>query len=264
MALNFDSLVIDRVVDITAEDSQGNILYMLNNLSNVSINTTSESKDKVDAQGVLIKRFFTAKQVEVSGDCNLLSLSMIAEQTGTEKIVATSAKKIKAPKILKINTTGITEYIIPDTMRPSTPLTKLYAVNANGTLGQAYTASTEATDTTFIYSEALGKITLPTGVTGTLVAKYEYETANGVKVIQTSDTFPRTVCLTMKVLVADSCSVDVIRAAYVVIPSFQTSPDFDLTLDTDAVISFSGVAQRDYCSGDSELYYIVLTEDDVA
>lgn len=258
MALNFDSLVIDRVVDMVAEDSQGNLLYMLNNLSNVSINTTSESKDKTDSQGVLIKRFFTAKQVEVSGECNVLSLSQIAEQTGTEKIVG----KIKAPKILKIDTTGITEYTIAEAIRP-TELTKLYAVNANGTLGQAYSLGTAASDTEFAYNAETGVITIPTGVTGMLVAKYDYDAENGVKVIQTSDKFPRTVCLTMKVLVADTCSVDVVRAAYIVIPSFQTSPDFDLTLETDSTISFSGIAQRDYCSGDAELYYIVLTEDDV-
>ena len=262
MALNFDSLVIDRVVDITAENSDGELLYMLNNFSNVSINTTSESKDKTDAQGVLIKRFFTAKQVEVSGECNLLSLSMIAEQTGTEKIVASTGKKIKAPKILKIDTTGITSYTIPAGMRP-TVLNKLYAVNTNGTLGKSYSLGTTASDTQFTYDETTGVITLPLNVTGVLVAKYEYETASGVKVIQTSDKFPRTVHLTIKVLVADTCSVDVVRAAYIVIPSFQTSPDFDLTLDTDSAIAFSGVAQRDYCSVDSELYYIVLTEDDV-
>ena len=43
---NFDSLVIDRVLEIVGENSDGDLLYLLNNLSNVSINTTSESKDK--------------------------------------------------------------------------------------------------------------------------------------------------------------------------------------------------------------------------
>ena len=46
---NFDSLVIDRVLEIVGENSDGDLLYLLNNLSNVSINTTSESKDKTDA-----------------------------------------------------------------------------------------------------------------------------------------------------------------------------------------------------------------------
>lgn len=48
-----------------------------------------------------------------------------------------------------------------------------------------------------------------------------------------------------------------------VFPSFQVSPDCDLTLETDSTITFSGVAQRDYCQTGSPLYYIVMTEDDV-
>ena len=67
----------------------------------------------------------------------------------------------------------------------------------------------------------------------------------------------------MKVLVADTCSVDTVRAAYIVFPSFQVSPDCDLTLETDSTVSFSGVAQKDYCQAGAPLYYIVMTEDDV-
>lgn len=85
---NFDSLVIDRVLEIVGENSDGDLLYLLNNLSNVSINTTSESKDKTDALGVLIKRFYTSKSVEVSADCNLLSFSMLSQTFGTDKIIA--------------------------------------------------------------------------------------------------------------------------------------------------------------------------------
>lgn len=258
MALNFDSLVIDRVVDITLENDD-DLLCILNNISGVSINTSSESKDKTDAQGVLIKRFFTAKQVEVSGEMNVWSLSATAEQMGTEKITGA----ITAPKILKFDTTGITEYTIPEKIRPNVALSKLYAVNPNGTLGQVYKVGTAASDTEFAYNEETGVISLPTGMTGMAVVKYNYDSANGVKVVQTADKFPRTVSMTMKVLVADTCSVDVLRAAYIVFPSFQLSPDFDLSLETDSTISFSGIAQRDYCSVGAELYYIVLTEDDV-
>lgn len=262
---NFDSLVIDRVLEIVGENSDGELLYLLNNLSNVSINTTSESKDKTDALGVLIKRFYTSKSVEVSADCNLLSFSMLSQTFGTDKVIASAESKFLAPKILHIDTTGITEYTIPENLRPKAPITKLYALETNGTLGKAYSASSTASPsaTEFVYAEGSGKITLPTGVTGTLIAKYEYETANGVKVTNESDKFPTTSSLTMKVLVADTCSVDTVRAAYIVFPSFQVSPDCDLTLETDSTVSFSGVAQKDYCQAGAPLYYIVMTEDDV-
>lgn len=261
MALDFDSLVIDRVVNITAENTAGELLYLLNNLSNVSINVTSETKDKTDAVGVLIKRFFTAKSVEVSAEANLLSFNLMATQFGTEKQVASSDAKIVAPRFLFIDTKGITDYTLPET--PLTEPTAIYAVNANGTLGKKYTSGVEVSEDKFKYESESHKISLPSGITGKVFIKYDYETESGVKVVNRSDTFPKTVQLTMSVLVADTCSVDVVRHMYIVFPSFQVSPDCELTLDTESTQSFSGVAQADYCSGDKELYYFVLSEDDV-
>ena len=190
---------------------------------------------------------------------------MLSQTFGTDKVIASAESKFLAPKILHIDTTGIKEYTIPENLRPKAPITKLYALETNGTLGKAYSASSTAAPsaTEFVYAEDTGKITLPTGVTGTLIAKYEYETANGVKVTNESDKFPTTSSLTMKVLVADTCSVDTVRAAYIVFPSFQVSPDCELTLETDSTVSFSGVAQKDYCQAGAPLYYIVMTEDDV-
>lgn len=263
MALNFDSLIIDRVLEVAAEDTEGNLKYILNNLTNVGINTSSESKDKTDAQGVLIKRFFTAKTVEVSAEVAVLSLSALAEQYGTEKEVASSDHKIIVPKILTIDTTGVTDYTFPASMKPVTPITKIYARNSNGTLGEAYSSGVEASPTEFKYEDESGKLTFPTGISGKIVVKYNYETEKGVAVANKSDKFPKTVALTMKVLVADTCSVDTLRAAYIYFPSFQVSPDVDLTLETDSNIPYSGVAQRDYCSGNSDLFVIYLTEDDV-
>lgn len=263
MALDFDSLVIDRVLYMMAENSAGDMLYLLNNVSNVNINITSETKDKTDAVGVLIKRFFTAKSVEVSGEVNVVSMSMMAQQYGTDKVVASADNKINVPRLLFIPVTnGITEYTLP--VEPVNEPTKIYAINANGTLGQAYTSGVEANDTTFKYDKASKKITLPTDLTcSKLVLKCEVATESGVKVSNRSDTFPKTTQLSLSVLVADTCSVDVLRHAWIVFPSFQMSPDCELTLDTDSTQSFSGVAQVDYCGTDKELYYIVLSEDDI-
>lgn len=263
MALNFDSLIIDRVVEMVAEDNEGNIKYILDNLMNVSINTTSESKDKTDARGVLIKRFFTAKTVEMSAEAAVLSLSALAEQYGSEKVLASTDAKIIAPKILTIDTTGITEYTFPENMKPVTPITKIYARNANGSLGQAYTSGVEASATEFKYEDASRTLTLPTGITGKVVIKYNYETENGVMVENNADRFPKTVALTLKVLVADTCSTDTLRAAYIYFPSFQVSPDVDLTLETDSNVPYSGIAQKDYCASNANLFVIYLTEDDV-
>lgn len=66
--INFDQLIFDRVVDGWFEDKELNLLAVLDQLQDFSINVTAETKDKTDAQGNLIKRYYQSKQVEVSGE----------------------------------------------------------------------------------------------------------------------------------------------------------------------------------------------------
>lgn len=256
MALQFDSIVIDRVLNATAEGSNGD-LYILNQLSNVNISNTAQSKDKTDANGVLVKRFYTGKTVEFSADTSMLSFSLMAEQFGTEKQVGA----LEAPRFLTINTKGITEYVLPEA--PVEPITAIWELNANGTTGKKFEVGTAASEDNFVYDEASHKITLPENAPAQLFVKYKYNATNAVKVTQTSNKFPRTVCLTLSVLVVDTCDVDTYRQAYVVFPNFQVSPDCEISLDTESTFNFSGIAQVNYCSADKELYSIILSEDDL-
>ena len=86
MQLNLDKLVIDRVVDGQFEDKNNKLLAVLDQVQNFSVNTTSETKDKTDAQGALIKRYYTAKNVEISGENAVFSLNLMSLQTGTDVI----------------------------------------------------------------------------------------------------------------------------------------------------------------------------------
>ena len=58
------------------------------------------------------------------------------------------------------------------------------------------------------------------------------------------------------------CSADTVRAMYVEFPSFQISPEVDLTLSTDSGIAFNGTLQVDYCSDDKALYNIYFAPED--
>ena len=66
--LNFDNLVIDRVVEGWFENKNLDVLAVLDQIQNFQIAVSSTTKDKTDAQGTLIKRFFTAKQAEITGE----------------------------------------------------------------------------------------------------------------------------------------------------------------------------------------------------
>ena len=63
MAFKLDDIIIDRILYGVADDKNGNLLYVLSQLADATINITAESKDAVDNTGTLIKRFYQGKQV---------------------------------------------------------------------------------------------------------------------------------------------------------------------------------------------------------
>ena len=120
MAIQFEDLIIDRPLQGIFENSLGDIIGGVNQLQNVSIETTSETKDKTDAVGALIMRFFTSKSVEISAENAVFSTSLAALQFGQDKEIASNSNKILMPRIFTINTDTIAltgtnkEYQLPD------------------------------------------------------------------------------------------------------------------------------------------------------
>lgn len=45
----------------------------------------------------------------------------------------------------------------------------------------------------------------------------------------------------------EPCTADILRAGYLVLPSFQVSPEVSLSLTTDATIDYTGDLQVNYC-----------------
>lgn len=260
--MKFANLVIDRVDQGIFEKADGTIVGALNQVQNLTINTTTDPKDAVDARGVLIKRFYTAKNVELSAENAILNLDLAGLQFGQPKVEASSDNKIVLPRIMQVKTTS-NSITLPE--KPLEGTLTVYKCNDLGLPETRYNQNTVAGTGEYAISSSK-VITLPTdSVVGEVVQiKYEYETEKGAKVVQTSDKFPDTCKLTLSVLVCDPCDAETLRHAYIVFPSFQLSPDMDLSVATDAVHGFSGSAQVDFCSVDKNLYYIAISDDDVA
>ena len=258
--LIFDNLIIDRVVEAWTENANAQMQFLLNNIQNVTITGSSESKDKTDARGALIKRFYTGKSVEVSMEAAVLSLSQLGVQFGGAPEFAAASKKIRGPREFHIPS-GVTTYTLP--VAPiEGGLKYIYKLMPNGGLGQEFALNTEASATEFAYDKSKNQITLPVDVDGPFCVAYETETPSGIRLVNRSDKFPSTTKLVMKVACVDPCSIGTLRMAYITFPSFQVSPDVELSLTTDAAFQFNGVAQVDYCSEEKELYEIFMSADD--
>ncbi len=264
MAVNFDKLIIDRVADAWFENSSNKLLAVLDDVQNFSVNTSSETKEKTDSMGALIKRYFTAKTVEVSGENAVLSLNLMGIQTGTG--VTTDADVKDVPRIFHVAKTS-SPVELPDVINEGTLI--VYGTQANGLvdLDKEYVEDTTAGDGKYAIATdgTTGKttITLPTDATDSVIIKYQYDAtseSNAIRVDQDAKSFPKECKATFRVLCSDVCESDVVRAFYIVFPRFQMSPDFDWTVDTESAQSFSATALKDYCAKKQLLFYVVLDE----
>ena len=263
MAFTLDDIVIDRIQMAVAEKTDGTLLYTLTQLSEATIETSAESKEAKSAEGSLIKKFYQGKSGSFSAKNAMINLNVIGAASGTDKVVGTSAKKIQMPKIVIVNK-GTTEIDLVDGTKETlvAGTVKVNALGNNGAMGKAYKlGSGSASETDFAISG--NKLTLPTDETADrFVVKFERQVIDAVKITNASDKFPGTVKLTLKALAVDPCEPDTLRACYIIIPSFQVSPELSITLSTEGTLDYKGDMQISYCSADKELYTIVMCGDD--
>lgn len=271
----FDNIIIDRVVDAwfetkPSDGSVGDLLAVLDQITNFSINTTSETKDKTDAQGVLLKRYFTSKSVEISGENATFSLNLFATQNGTSKVVDTAViiPRIYQATVPAAGGSGYATITLPEA--PADGKFQLYGTSANGNvdIDKKFTAAagvepTPGSTTYVLNGTTLG---LPTSLNeGDVVQiKYNRQVTSGTKAARVDvggDKFPKECKATFRVLCSDLCNSEEVYALYIVFEKFQMSPDFDWSVDTESNQSFSATAFKDYCSKGQTLYWIAVADD---
>lgn len=267
MAFTLDDIVIDRIQMATAEKTDGTLLYTLTQLSEATIETTAESKEARSAEGSLIKKFYQGKAGTFSATNAMINLNVIGAASGTDKVIASADAKIQMPKIVVTNNGVLTVKLLGEneTFVEASATKSNIRVNAlgnNGAMGRAYTLATEASVDNFAVADD-GTLTLPKDTSvDRFVIKFERMASNAVKITNASDKFPGTVKLTLKALAVDPCEPDTLRSCYIIIPSFQVSPELSITLSTEGTLDYKGDMQISYCSADKELYTIVMCGDD--
>jgi len=260
---DLNNFVVDRIVRAVAlSQTDDSVLFSINQVTNPSLNVTSETAEAVDALGVPIAIFNRAKTAEFSAENALFDMNLMAVQSGTVKANAAD-KAIVTPMFQTIDIDGSASYSLAHT--PIESPAKIYKLNGDGTLGTPYTKADAAAADKF----ALNGVTLtpPTGMVKgeQLFVIYEYEAdgseKNGaVAVVNSAKNFPVGCKLIIEVLGCDVCDQTKMIFAYLVFPNFKLSPDFDWTIATDSTHAFSGRAMQDYCDKDKKLYEIIIPE----
>lgn len=240
MAFDLSNFVIDRVVRGVATDMKtGDVLFSINQITNPSLNCTSESADAVDALNVPIATFYRAKTAEFSAENALFDMNLLATQAGTTKKVATSDAKITTPCFQTIDVTAATSYTLSHTPKADTT-PKIYVLNGDGTLGEKVEISTTAADRKVaLAGTALTLVVGENGYTADkeqLFVMYEYEADGSVKngaveVANSATNFPVGCKFVMEILGADVCDQTNLIYAYLIFPNAKLSPDFDWSIN---------------------------------
>jgi hypothetical protein len=231
MAFDLNNFVIDRVVRGIAVSqgdnaklgiAAGDVLFSINQITNPSLNCTSESTDAVDALSVPIATFYRAKTAEFSAENALFDMNLIATQSGTKKRVASTTAAIDAPCFETVDIeTGKLEYTLAHTPAMDTSV-KAYVLNGDGTLGEKIVVTTSATGKSIAISG--NTVTLAEGgftVGSQLFFMYDYKadgtTGNGaVEVMNSANNFPVGCKFIMEILGADVCDQTNLIYAYLV------------------------------------------------
>ena len=259
MAFKLGDIIIDRLQIAMAEDFSGNPLYTLTQLQEATIETSAESTDAVDKTGTLVKRFWKGKTGTFTATNSMLNVDIMAAGSGSAKKVASGTNKIPMPKIETVkagSTITLAKGYDPESVTVN-------AYSPNGTMGASFKKGEAANATDFTIATDSGILTPPTADGETMyVVKYDRDVEDGIAIHNKADKFPKTVKLTIKALFVDPCTADTLRAGYIVIPSFQVSPEVSISTTTDATLDYTGDMQVDYCSEDKVLYQIFMAADD--
>lgn len=262
MGFQLGDIVVDRIQYGFAEKFDGTPLHILTQLSEASIEISSESKDATDKDGNLIKRFWNGKTGTFSATNALLSMPILASMSGIVPDVVSdgtlntgSAGTLTMPRIMTVESGK--EYTLTGIVEGTLRCTEL---TPSGAMGAVMTAGTSSSASTYVLSGT--SFTAPTNSGKQYIIKYNRQVSNGAIIRNQADKFPDTIKLTLKVLAVDPCSADTLKAAYVELPSFQPSPETTINLTTDGQLDYTGDLQIDYCSVNKALYNIYWCDDD--
>lgn len=260
--MDINNFVIDRVLSGSMfSRSTGEMRWRLTQITNPSLNCSAETVDAVDLIGAPIMTLDRAKTVEFSGENAIFDLGLAGAQAGSEKIVATSEKKIIAPMFQEFVLTAEQKDITLK-FAPVGTIPFIYSINKNSSIGITFKKGSEANATDFVHTDKEKAITLPTGLAaGTIIqVYYEYESETGSAIESRADKYPVAGKFVLDVLGYDICDQEQIIHCYLELPNAKLTSDVDMTFTTEGTHPFTIKALQDYCDTDKRLFKLIAVD----
>ena len=262
---NPNELVLEKIRVVEEYDpSTDEITGRYTQIESPVLSTSADEQEVTDAMGANIMSFYNAQKGTFKFDNSVFSLDLAANQFGSKKIVASDNTKVAMPVSETITVgsdhTVTLKYVPVGTKGAEIKFVKV--INGDNTFGEKYEISSVAGEGKFTLDAASKKITLPDGVTGRVFVSYYKETSTAVKITKTTDGVPEVKKLHIHALFHNICNKNLTYAGVIVCPRAQIDPtSVDLNLSVGEKHSASYVLSKEYCSDESKLFDIIISED---
>lgn len=266
-----DKLLIDKAKKIVQFNADGSARWTAEDISNLSINVTTESNEKRDAQNSVISRLYNGKDAEITFETAFFSLGIQAAQAGTTVNEFSEENPAIVPWIdeLTVGGTDSANTTITLTHVPvgttGSEVTHIYVRNPDASLGKKFAVGSEADAEHFTVTASSKTITLPVGAdikpTDVIVVFYDYKATSGVSVTDTSDVTvdPGRLCIFTQF--KDVCNEEIKYSGVTEFPSAQISPDKEIGFNFDDTYSVTLTANKKYCGGNGDLFTTYIPQE---
>ncbi len=265
MTFNPNELILEKIRAVEEYDpATSELTGRYTQIEEPSLKTSANATEVTDAMGATIQTFYNAQKGTFDFTNSLFSLDLAASQYGSKKVVASETDKIIMPvsEVITIGAdhTAVLKYTPVGT--PGAEVKYVKVINENNTFGKTYEVSATAGDGKFTIDAASKKITLPDDVTGRVFINYEKETSTAVQVTKKTDGVPEVKTLLIHAIFHDPCNKNLVYAGVIRCPRAQIDPSStELSLKSDGKHAASYVLNKEYCSEDSMLFDILVSED---
>ncbi|MCI8327325.1 MAG: hypothetical protein HFI37_06075 [Lachnospiraceae bacterium] len=265
MNFNPNELILEKIRAVEEYDPATNELTgRYTQIEEPSLKTSAEAMDVTDAMGSTIQTFYHAQKGTFDFSNSLFSLDLAASQYGSKKRMATDEDKLVMPvsEVITIGAdhTAVLKYTPVGAAGAEVKYVKV--INENNTFGKTYEVSATAGDDKFTINAATKTITLPDDVTGRVFVNYEKETSSAVQIAKRTDSVPEVKTLLIHAIFHDPCNKNLVYAGVIRCPRAQIDPSStEISLKADGKHAASYVLNKEYCSEDSKLFDILVSED---
>ena len=254
---NKNELILDRVRSLSYNDLETRqMLFRLTSLEDSSLSCTAEGEEITDAIGSLITTLYRAKKASFSATNSLFSFTLLGEQYGATKEVATEDKAILDRTYDILN---VAEGKITLSQTPKGDIKYIYGM-AEGEVATVYEVGVAPTTNFSIVGK---EITVPTDAKETkFYVEYDFENNNAMKITNKASEFPRAGYIVIYAYFRDKCNENKRYSGKIICPKAKLNPSqIDTALTSTGKHPFELTMMKDYCDENDELFTVIISQE---